>query len=45
MNIAHPQISQLYARFKAWKGVPMNMPLDDDLRLEFEEYILKKVEN
>ncbi len=40
INISHPQIAPLYARFQAWKKIPSMNPLSDKERFEFEEYIL-----
>lgn len=39
ININHPKISPLYARFKKWRGVPAHIPLSDKERFEFERYI------
>lgn len=44
VNISHPQIEPLYWRYKAWKGIPHNIPMSDAERFEFEEYILRLVE-
>ena len=44
IDISHPQIKPLYERFKKWKNVPRWCPLSDQERLEFESYILKKME-
>lgn len=45
VNIAHPAVAPLYERFKAWKNIPRCQPMSDAERLEFESYILEKVEN
>lgn len=44
VNIVHPAVAPLYERFRRWKGIPRNFPLSDAERLEFESYILEKVE-
>lgn len=43
IDIMNPKIKPLYDRFKKWKGVPNWCPLSDCERLEFEQYILKRV--
>ncbi len=42
INISHPQIAPLYARFRAWKKIPRMNPLSDEERFEFEGYILDR---
>lgn len=42
ININHPRIAQLYARYKRWKNIPQNCPMSDDERHEFEQYILRR---
>ena len=41
LNINHPRINELYRRFKEWKSLPANLPLDNEQRLEFENYVLQ----
>lgn len=45
LNINHPLIRKFYYRYKRWKNIPVNMPLSDKERFDFEEYILAKLEN
>ena len=42
-NINHPKVRPLYERYKKWKGVPLNFPLSDKERFEFETLLTKKV--
>ena len=41
LNINNKKINELYRRYKVWKGLPLNFPISDDERREFESYILK----
>lgn len=41
IDISHPKIKPLYERFKKWKGIASWVPLSDEERKEFENYILK----
>ena len=43
LNINHPLIRDLYTRYKRWKNIPYNVPLSDNERLEFEDYIEKHI--
>ena len=40
LNLRHPKINELYRRYKAWKGYAPHLPLSDNERREFENYIL-----
>jgi hypothetical protein len=44
VNINHPAVLPLYKRYKHWKGIPGWCPLSDSERLDFEKYILPKLE-
>lgn len=39
LNVNYSRINELYRRYKAWKGLPLTMPLSDKQRHEFEKYI------
>lgn len=41
LNINNSRINELYRRYKAWKGLPQNLPIDNEQRLEFEKYVLQ----
>ena len=41
LNLHHPVVSELYDRFKDWKGIPRRYPLSDKERFEFEEYVFR----
>ncbi len=41
LNINNARINELYRRYKAWKQLPANLPLDNEQRLEFESYVLQ----
>ena len=41
IHTGHPEILQLWHRFKRWKQIPANMPADDEQRREFERYIFR----
>lgn len=41
LNINNKRINELYRRYKAWKGLPANMPISNEQRLEFENYVLQ----
>ena len=41
LNINNARINELYRRFKEWKGLPANLPIDNEQRLEFEKYVLQ----
>ena len=43
LNINHPYIRKLYTRYKQWKNIAYNVPLSDDERFEFEDYIEKRI--
>ena len=43
VNVNHSRINELYRRYKAWKGLPCNMPLTDEQRKDFEKYIFEKL--
>ncbi len=42
LNLNNARINELYRRYKAWKGLPQQMPLSDKQRHEFESYVLKE---
>ena len=42
LNVNHPKVHDLLVRYKKWKGLPLQYPLSDKERLEFEAYVLKK---
>ena len=44
INISHPKISPMYESFKTKKGLPLNMPISDKERFEFECIIFKMLE-
>lgn len=44
VNINHPAVLPLYKRYKRWKGIADWCPLSDSERLNFEKYILPKLE-
>lgn len=44
LNINNARINELYRRYKAWKGLPVNLPIDDEQRREFEKYVLQTLE-
>lgn len=44
ININHPKISPLWKRYKKYKKVPVNDPLSDNERFEFENIIIKQIE-
>lgn len=39
LNINYPLIRALYVRYKRWKNIPYNVPLSDNERFEFEDYV------
>jgi len=46
LNINNPRINDLYRRYKIWKGLAANLPITDNQRREFENYViamLKKI--
>lgn len=43
ININHPKILPLWQRYKKRKGIPINEPLSDNERFEFEDIILNKL--
>ena len=45
LNINHPLIRGLYTRYKRWKNIPYNVPLSDNERFEFEDYIEKHLKH
>lgn len=45
LNINHPQINELYRRYKAWKNIPSDLPLTNKQRLEFESFILNNIKD
>lgn len=38
-NINHPKVNELYRRYKVWKGYPVQYPLTDAQRKDFESYL------
>lgn len=40
ININHPRVRDKYNRFKKWKDIPENEPMSDEIRFEFEKYLL-----
>lgn len=45
LNINHPQINDLYRRYKRWKGLIGHFPITDAQRREFEQYIFDSHKN
>ena len=45
LNINHPQINELYRRYKRWKGLTGHYPITDVQRREFEQYIFNSHKN
>lgn len=41
LNMSHPRIKELCARYMAWKDIP-NRPLTDAERREFEKMVIEK---
>lgn len=41
-NVNHPKVRPLYERYKKWKSVPVNHPLSDSERFEFEALLAQK---
>lgn len=40
LNVNHEQLNKLYRRYKDYKGLSPTLPLTDEQRLEFEQYIM-----
>lgn len=45
LNINHPQINELYRRYKRWKGLTGHFPITNAQRREFEQYIFNSHKN
>lgn len=41
LNVNHPEIKPYYLRFLKWKGIQYGVAPSDELRHEFEEYMIK----
>lgn len=41
LNVNHPEIKAYYKRFLAWKGIRFGQAPSDELRHEFETYMMK----
>lgn len=41
LNVNHPYINKLYLRFKASKGIEINIPISDINRREFEVVVIE----
>lgn len=41
LNLNHPKIKELYFRYKGWKNIGFNHPMDDADRIEFENFVIK----
>lgn len=44
INISQEPYSELYERYKKYKNIPKHIPLSDDERAEFENYVLRSKE-
>lgn len=44
INVNHELIRPLYIRYKAWKGLTVKFPINNQERFEFEDYIIHSKE-